>query len=454
MNIAILVPVCSRNQSCTLVEETPFFKYLYPSFQKTKEDGYNYKFFIGYDDDDMFYIENSEAFPNSHKLMGCQNAPARAWNKLADIALADETKFDYFFQIGDDVILETAGWTSRFISRLQTNNNIGIVGPCNISNYNGRLLLGKPYVIENAFISRKHLEIFGYLFHPLIKNWYCDDWLTRIYDGVFCEIQVDFKCINSVMDRYDIDRWDTIEPLIDEGRKRLMSRRVFSYCLYGNQKKYCLGMVRNLEQIQTLFPYYQVFIYLGNDVPQEYIDRYKTFNNVTLIQKDFTGGRMMAYRYFILENDFDAIFVRDADSRFGDRDIWCINHFLKSTYKIFTIRDHYYQMRPLMGGQTGFKYIRIPTVLSDYETFKNNESNPDRYQNDQDFIEQYIFNRYRENTIAYSEFHYMGEKERAIIPIPRKSDEDFCGNVYLFDGEEEHVKFTLHGETKYSNLAC
>jgi hypothetical protein len=447
MNIAILVPVCSRKQTHVSIEETPFFKYLYPSFQKTKEDKYNYKFFIGYDDDDLFYIENHEAFPNSHKLTGCQNAPATAWNKLADISFADTVNFDYFFQIGDDVILETPGWTSRFISRLQRNNNIGIVGPCNVSNYNGRLLHGKPYVIENAFISRRHLEIFGYLFYPSIKNWYCDDWLTRIYDDVFCEIQVDFKCINSVMDRYIIHSCDSIQPFIEEGRRRLMSRRAFSYCVYGNQKKYCLGMVKNLEQIKELFPHYKVFIYLGNDVPQEYIDSYQTFNNVTLIRHAFTGGRLMSYRYFILETDLDAIFIRDADSRFGDRDIWCINHFLKSGYTIFTIRDHPYHARSLMGGQTGFKCTKIPTIVSDYETFKNADSNPDRYQNDQDFIEQYIFNKYSDNIIAYSDFHHRGEKERAIIPLPRKSLEDFCGNVYLFDEHDnEYTEFTLNGK--------
>jgi hypothetical protein len=163
---------------------------------------------------------------------------------------------------------------------------------------------GKPFVIENAFVSRKHLNIFGYFFHPSIKNWYCDDWITEIYRNIFCEIQLEYICVNSIMDRYVIKNCDEIIQLIEEGKSILNALRCFSYCVYGNQKKYCLGMVKNLEQIRELFPLYTVVIYLGNDVPQEYIDQYSSFDNVKLIHHDFTGGRLMAYRYFVLEKEW------------------------------------------------------------------------------------------------------------------------------------------------------
>ena len=113
MNVAILVPVCSRNQTYESIDDIPLLKNLYPSFLNTKEE-YNYKFFIGYDDDDLFYIENSKKLNfDSYALSGCQHAPATAWNKLAEIAFKDEIKFNYFFQVGDDVILEKGGWTSH-----------------------------------------------------------------------------------------------------------------------------------------------------------------------------------------------------------------------------------------------------------------------------------------------------------------------------------------------------
>ena len=451
MHISILIPVCSRNQSYAVFEDIPFIKKFYPSFLATKSSSFTYSIYIGYDDDDSFYIENIDKFKpiteNIVCLSNCQHAPAKAWNILAEKAYLTS---DYLFQIGDDVVLETPNWTERFIERLANNNNIGVVGPCNLINYNQRKSANKLFVIENAFVSRKHFEIFGYFFHPSIKNWYCDDWISRIYDKYLSEVQLDFTCSNTIIDaRYTVETPCNFNELINDGISTITlfdSKKVFSYCIYGSQKKYCLGMVKNLEQIKKLFPDFKVWIYLGNDVPCEYIDQYKSFRNVTLINTNITGLQLTSYRYFTLTEQFDTIFIRDADSRFGERDLWCITHFLNSDFKIFTIRDHKFHGQELMAGQTGFKNFLIPTLKSSYSIFENTRPTVDYYQCDQDFIKEYIFNNHRQSVIAYSEFYDYGEGSNFKISLPRKSIEDFCGNVYLFDdNDNEYTEFTMDG---------
>jgi hypothetical protein len=207
MIVSILIPVCSRNQTYSCFEDTPFIKKFYPSFLATKSSSVTYKIYIGYDDDDAFYIEHINKFKSITEnlicLSNCQHAPAKAWNILAEEAYSTS---DYLFQIGDDVVLETPGWTERFIERLSSNNNIGVVGPCNMINYIQRTNAGRPAVIENSFVSVKHFQIFGYFFHPSIKNWYCDDWISRIYDPYLSEIQLDYICSNTIVDaRYKIE---------------------------------------------------------------------------------------------------------------------------------------------------------------------------------------------------------------------------------------------------------
>lgn len=229
MNVAVLVPVCSRNQQYTSQFEVPFLKYFYPSFMNTCDSDIQYTIFLGYDDDDLFYKGMVNTFTGIDKrikpfeLNGCQHSPPSAWNALAKIAYEDPTThFDYFFQVGDDVVLEKKGWTKAFILKLQEHNNIGIVGPCNMLNYHQRVSRGMKFVIENAFVTRKHMHTFGYLFEPSIRNWYCDDWITRIYDDIFCEIQLDYTCINSVIDtRYTIQMCPDITKKIEEGKKML-----------------------------------------------------------------------------------------------------------------------------------------------------------------------------------------------------------------------------------------
>jgi len=224
INIALLIPVCSRNKQYNTLSDTSIMNCIYPSFLNTKNEEYNYSFFIGLDDDDEFYKTNydelCEIFKNVHILSDCQHAPAFAWNKLAMIAYnTTDVKYDYFFQVGDDIILETPNWSKIFIEKLTLHNDIGVVGPCNLINYNGRMNDGSPYVIENSFVSRKHIDIFNYFFHPTIKNWYCDDWVTEIYKPYFCEIQTNILCVNSVYNRYIIEGCDNIKNLINESRE-------------------------------------------------------------------------------------------------------------------------------------------------------------------------------------------------------------------------------------------
>lgn len=219
MNVSILIPVCSRNQTYSCLEDTPFMKKFYPSFLATKSSSVTYTIYIGYDDDDVFYLQNINKFrsitENLVCLSGCQHAPAKAWNILAVKAYS---RSDYLFQIGDDVILETPGWTEHFIDRLASNNNIGVVGPCNMINYAQRINAGKPAVIENSFVSVKHFKIFGYFFHPSIKNWYCDDWISRIYDQYLSEIQLNYTCSNTIVDaRYRIETPSNFHTLVNDG---------------------------------------------------------------------------------------------------------------------------------------------------------------------------------------------------------------------------------------------
>ena len=55
--------------------------------------------------------------------------------------------------------------------KLEENNNIGLTGPIN----------NNSSILTQAFVSRRHMLIFGWFFPEEIKNWYCDDWYNIIY---------------------------------------------------------------------------------------------------------------------------------------------------------------------------------------------------------------------------------------------------------------------------------
>ena len=473
-NIAILIPLCSRNQNYNELNKTPFINKFLPNFENTKETEFTYKIFIGVDNDDDYYLEHQKELEQVvYKYLvldGCQNSPAFAWNKLALEAYNDENiNFDYFFQIGDDVEIASKNWTSRFVSKLQKHNNIGVVGPTNLTNYNQRMDLKMKYVIENSFVHRTHLDIFNTFFNKEIRNWYCDDWITSIYRPFYCEIQKDIICFNTIRDsRYKVLGVENLPVYIKSGQIsinnykqnenivveithteeiQVKGKNIFSYCLYGDNKKYCLGMLKNIEQIKKHFPEFGIYIHIGNDVPNMYVEQYQKYKNVKLIKYDFTGIILMTYRFFSYDDDdIKMMLLRDADSRFNERDLWIINDFIKSDKNMFTIRDHPFHTAKIMGGQSGFRNIKL-NLQSVYEReWKLSNANAS-YWYDQKFLEFSVYKRFVDELVVYTNIRnlvYENEK-RNPITIQQKDGYDFCGNVVLFDANNvESYQFKLY----------
>jgi len=450
MSIAILIPMCSRNQTWTTLEDCYFLRSFLPRFEASKTAAYTYRFYLGIDDDDAFFLAHRRELEQKgfgvYVLSGCQHAPAQAWNRLFEAAVADGN--EYFFQIGDDVILQSRKWTERFIEVLQSHGNKGVVGPCHPQNYWMRKNAGTDPVIENAFVHRSHYEIFGYLFPPDIRNWYCDNWMTQVY-APFCaytcqDIIVQNQCIDN---RYAIEQLD-ISALVEAGRTRLLGalKGCFSFCLFGTQEKYRKGMARNVEMIQAHYPHWDIRIYASPDC--EEFARSLSVSGVTTIATHADGFVNVLYRFHALFETYDVVCVRDADSRIHDRDRWCIEHFLRSPFTAYTIRDHPFHTYPIMGGLWGIKRGHPLFSPRDLEQFA--QTSHTGYTTDTTFLEKTLS---RKNLVVYS-YDPKGvrndESETVCVIGEPIRDQNFCGNVMLFGSEGEFPEFT-HPESVEAN---
>lgn len=441
MKIGLLVPVCSRNQSWTTYEECFLHTALWQSFQTTKSEGYEYVFYIGIDDDDTFFLSHKEKLPGIPVLLtGCQHAPARAWNVLFQRAYDDGC--EYFFQIADDVVLETPGWTERYIAKLQENRNLGVVGPCHPENYEGRKQRGQPFVLENAFVHRRHYEIFQTFYPPEILNWYCDDWITRVYEGtmshMFPDSLVRNLSIRITAQRYTIMNVDLAGLLVrDKAILRRALRGCFSFCLYGSYfEKYYLGLQENIALIREHYPNWDILVYAAPEA-EDFIRPL----GVQCIPTGKTGPVNMTYRFLpATKDDYDVVCVRDADSRIHERDRWCITHFLDSPYRMYTIRDHPYHRYRIMGGLWGKK--RGPSFdPQDLHTYSDQSSAG--YTTDTRFLETYLK---VQNMVVYSYIShglFYDPTEKVVLIDCCLPNYDFCGNVVLYreDGSS-YTQFT------------
>ena len=207
MKIAFLIP-CKSDCNWVDLEDSFLYKKTLMSFSPEKD--HKYFFYIGYDHDDLFYIEKKKklqkkfplfkfrfiAFPND--VM--KGHLTRMWNILYEEALTEPNFFiDYFYQCGDDILFKSKGWVQECINTLQYNDDIGIAGPKN----------DHPYLLTQAMVSRVHYAIFNFLFPEYIFNWGCDDWINILYQPKYKFILQHHFCENSGgTPRYDTSNYN------------------------------------------------------------------------------------------------------------------------------------------------------------------------------------------------------------------------------------------------------
>ena len=206
--IALLVLATSKERdNWQTIKDSYLYNMTLKTFLQTHNKEFKYIFYIGIDYDDRIFdkkyeqeeiLRFSKAFPQiEFQFVVIKNVEkghvTKMWNIL--FKQAYDEGCNYFYQCGDDMEFKTKGWVLDCIKTLKSNNDIGLAGPIN---NNSRIL-------TQAFVSRKHMDIFGWFFPEEIKNWCCDDWYNMVYYPKYLyPLQNHLSVNNGGQPRYDI----------------------------------------------------------------------------------------------------------------------------------------------------------------------------------------------------------------------------------------------------------
>lgn len=231
INIAILIPSTSKNRNWINIESSYLYKTL-NNLKETLDDNYNYNYYIGVDEDDIFYNnDNCDFFKKNYnnvnflKINSCNKGHlTKIWNILCYEAY--NNKNDYYYACGDDIEINMKGWIKECILQLNDNKNIGVSGLQNIN--------GNMKIITQPFVHKTHIDIFGYFYPEEIINWYCDDWINEIYSKNRYIINNIFTSSNNgIEERYNVISNVNLEYYVN--RDKLI---IENYLLNLNNKYY------------------------------------------------------------------------------------------------------------------------------------------------------------------------------------------------------------------------
>lgn len=216
--ICIAIPTTSNGREWNKIEDS----YLYKSINifNLYKNIYHINIFISYDYDDKLYSKDIERdklqkkYPDLNIKWFSNNFEkgdvVSHWNFLYYMAVKNHCK--YTLLIGDDIIYPNNNkWLTDFINSLKKNNDIGISGGYSKQEYMTQFLL-----------SDIHYQIFGYAFHPEIKNWSCDLYLFELYPDKYINFLKNYFLDNAGGgERYIPNNADNYKELVKEDKLKL-----------------------------------------------------------------------------------------------------------------------------------------------------------------------------------------------------------------------------------------
>lgn len=218
--------------------------------------------------------------------------------------------------------------------------------------------------------------------------------------------------------------------------------RVISFCLWGNEQRYVIGLIENIKLAKIYYPDWICWVYIHhNSVNNDIYDKLSTFDNVKIIIKldeNIRSKRFMLWRFEpICDNSVECFMSRDTDTRIQPREVLAVDEWIKSGKILHIMRDHPQHYPKILGGMYGINVKKMDNKRNDWievieEFYKHHGEEID----DQYFLEQYIYNKVKsEDRIIHDEIKKYEGSECLDFPIKYEQNNHFVG-CYIYENGE------------------
>ncbi len=130
---------------------------------------------------------------------------------------------------------------------------------------------------------------------------------------------------------------------------------VISFSLWGNNRRYLRGALRNVLLAPDIYPNWTVRLNVDDTVPSEFISLVKSLGaQVIMHPKTLSIKEKLCWRFEVANDSSVGYFlVRDADSVIGVREVNAVNEWLNSDKFFHVMRDWWTHTDLMLAGMWG-----------------------------------------------------------------------------------------------------
>ena len=211
-------------------------------------------------------------------------------------------------------------------------------------------------------------------------------------------------------------------------------KKVISFSLWGESKKYTHGAIINADLAEKIYPDWICRFYVAKSVPTDIISQLVAKKNTEVFVMNSQGNwEGMFWRFYAASDpEVDLMISRDCDSRLTERESLAVKEWEKSDMMFHIMRDHPHHAIEILGGMWGCKYPQLKNMKELILSYKKG----DFWQVDQNFLKEKIYPMVSNTCFVHDEFF-----EKKNFPTKRKGLE-FVGQVFDENNKtvEEHLE--------------
>ena len=211
--VAVCMAATTKRTNVQMLRQTALFRHSLPSIHKTTR---NVTIYVAIDDDDLKLMKWKNTLSRFAKVIVAKGEKNRIpMNEVTLAAYNDGA--EYIMRTNDDTKFLTYNWVEKGIKELQNMKppNVGVVAPvCN---------QGNTHIFTHDMVHRTHIDIFGFYYPPVFKNWYVDDWITKVYEPGRSKRIMDWEVHHFANEgtRYEHSGRDMLKDELQKGKIRL-----------------------------------------------------------------------------------------------------------------------------------------------------------------------------------------------------------------------------------------
>jgi FkbM family methyltransferase len=232
---------------------------------------------------------------------------------------------------------------------------------------------------------------------------------------------------------------------------RNCNKRVVSYSLFGNNRRYADGAIANAELMVKIYPEWTMYVYFDNSVPLGIIQQLTQYKSISLI--NMTGSPInnkMSWRFLVAaDTDVERYVVRDIDSRLSLREKAAVDEWIESQKKFHVMRDHpSHSHYTMSGGMWGGTRDALPNInlLLIQKTMSN------VYIEDMNFLDSVVWNIARQSILQHDSFSCGRFGDDHPFPSKRVGFEH-VGSVYI-DGRMRQIDVDILKNETLKSRKC